>query len=64
MNNDLALFGYSLDAEGVQDVLAVEKLGDHRDWISEKENIILDIDEDFFGCEAAADRFTQVTSCC
>ena len=30
------------------------------DWISPQENVILDIDEDFFGCEAAETRFKQV----
>ena len=32
-------------------------------WLVPHDNIILDIDEDFFGCEAAVTRFKQVRKC-
>ena len=47
---------------GYQDRKAPEKLA-RGELLSRNDNIILDIDEDFFGCEAAVTRFKQVRKC-
>ena len=44
---------------GYQDRKAPEKLA-RGELLSRDDNIILDIDEDFFGCEAAVTRFKRV----
>ena len=47
---------------GYQDRKAPEKLA-RGELLSRNDNIILDIDEDFFGCEAAVTRFKRVRKC-
>ena len=46
--------------ESLSDQMALKQLS-RGTWILPHDNIILDIDEDFFGCEAAATRFTKVS---
>ena len=43
----------------VMDDMALKELSRGM-WVVPHDNIILDIDEDFFGCEAAETRFKEV----
>ena len=40
--------------EHVVEFVALDKLQKEKDWLGEPQNVILDIDEDYFGCELGA----------
>ncbi len=50
---------FVLETVGEEAALALLRRGDD-DWIPKENMLILDIDEDFFGCEAAQTRFKEV----